>query len=213
LTRNRRLAAKTGVGTGWEILWRQGGAGADAPNFEVTRATTNATAQGAAGTVVTGVWYDLWFTYDETDGARVFKGTPTAPPSEISYNTRTVGSGATNTNSTAIAIGNDVTFATAFQGRSDLFELYSRRLELSQIRDGKMAPVVRLPLGVYGSGVLQPNVMGGGNHGLRTGATLGLGSPQMVPPSVLQFRPFIATPTTAYPHYYYQAHHALMGAA
>lgn len=177
LTRNKRMYSKAGLGTGWEILQRQGSLpGATAPNFEVPRATTTAVAQGAVDTLVAGipVWYG--FTYSDADGARIFTRRLNTAVTELAYTTRTVGSGAYVSNSVDITVGNDPAFATASDTLMWTFFLETSRLDLRDLipyasRRWLPRGVIAMRLGKNGPTGRVIDESGYNNHGTITGAT------------------------------------------
>ena len=104
--------------------------------FEVGRVTTWALAISDTDWLGTGSWQFMACTYSESDGPRIFHGTPSAACIEVtSYGTRTVGVGNTLSFS-----GNDLELfgrgavsAGTHDGRFAYSQLIGRRLELGEI--------------------------------------------------------------------------------
>lgn len=174
----RRLWVKANAGgtTFIDAQWRFGDA--NDIEFEVPRATASAVSITNTG-FSTNTWYCHAFTYDESDGNRVFYGTLTTPMAEAGYASRSAGSGTTNTHDSNLTIGNFSSAQTvAYQGRIATFQLIAERLTLGQIQALQFKPRVVantkifLVLGYNGTST-QPDWSGNGNSGAVSGATVG----------------------------------------
>lgn len=176
-TFNRRFFDKDGkkIG-GWDS--------ADVSDIRliVSRATTNGDARTTGLNLALNTWHFVAFTYDETDGPRVFGGRLDAAASEASYTTRTVGAGGTTADSTGnFVIGNRTTGASnvAFEGRFAWTAAWNRRLTLAEIQAQQFRPFCKSSdgcvgfwhLGWAGTGI-QPDLSGNGNNCTVTGATV-----------------------------------------
>lgn len=133
-TNLRRLIGKLTVSGGWEVRL----ALTTALRFEITRGTTNAVAQTNTSQIATNVHYLHFFTYDETDGPRIFQGIIgasgfTSALAEVTYATQTVGSGATTTIADAIRIGNAVAETVAWQGNISSVAMWGTRKTLAEL--------------------------------------------------------------------------------
>lgn len=145
-------------------------------NLIVKRATTEAEALSANVTAGNTLHY-LAFTFDETDGPRIFRGTLTEAVAELSYSIRAVGSGATTADDTSeIRIGN-IFQANSWNGDISSVQYINRRLTLGELRMLQFHPcvvtgsVIHHIYGYNGTGA-QPDWSGNGNHGAVTGATI-----------------------------------------
>ena len=144
--------------------------------FNVGRATTDATASSAGNQFTLNAWNCLGFTYDESNGTQIFRGTLSSLMNEVSYRgTPAVGSGATDANTSDLYIANSGTTA-ALQGRVARFMMFDARLTLAQLRRHQFIPeggancVVWHELGFNGTSTQQDH-SGNGNTGTVTGAT------------------------------------------
>ncbi len=159
--------------------------------FQVKRATTNAVAISTLAALPTNQWTYIAVTFDTTDGPRIFSGSLTSAAAEVSYSSRTVGSGAGSDDSSfPWYIGQDSSGAdaSAFRGRIALAAHYRRRFSLAEINAYQFQPRndadcdIFMHLGFNGTGT-QPNLasLSGGINGTVTGATVSghvpLGSP------------------------------------
>ena len=113
--------------------------------LDINRATTGAVAIDDTSWTL-NKWWLAAFTYDESDGPRIFRGDEFTPVTERSYNTRTVGSGATRTTGMAnVALYNFAASDVGFQGRAGLTAIYDTRLTLAQVelfRQGDELPLI-----------------------------------------------------------------------
>jgi hypothetical protein len=147
-------------------------------DMTVARATTAATAQSQNSQVSANTWQCVAFTYDESDGPRLFHGTLTSPIAEVSaYNSRAVGSGATSADGTTLWIGNQqhATPTLAFQGRIAMVHYIAARLTGPQLIALQYRPRV-IPETVYFAHLLDattvPDLSGEGNTGTGTGLSV-----------------------------------------
>lgn len=127
-----------------------GGGGGDI-YMNVARATTLASARSAVLTWPTNVWNYGAFTYDGTDGPRIFRGTLTSTAAEASYFSRAVGAGAETSDSGGPwVIGNEpATFVRAFQGRIAFFAHYRRRFSLAEVVAYQWRPLPDADCDIY----------------------------------------------------------------
>lgn len=151
------------------------------PHFYVERAGTDAEAIGSSNYDSSGAWQHYYFTYDETDGPRIFLGTDTVAPTEISYSSRTVGTlGTTSDSSAAFRVLNhdQVGFNRGFDGDFARCWIAASRLTLAEIQQRQTCPhkvwsdtrLIWDSEVVDSSGVLI-DLSGKGNHGTPTGLT------------------------------------------
>lgn len=184
----RRLWSKINAGetSTIDVQWRFGDA--NDIEFEVPRATASAVLITNTG-FATNTWHCHAFTYDESDGNRIFYGTLTTAMAEAGYASRSAGSGATNTHDDNLRIGNfagGASSTVSYQGRIAFFQFMEERLTLGQIQalQHKSRVVantkILMHLGFNGTGT-QPDWSGNGNSGSVNGATVGshvpLGNP------------------------------------
>ncbi len=170
---NRRAWSKNGDAGSQLVL-----NASEAIGVEIQRATTDAVIVTPTGQFSTGEWTCICFTYDETDGPRVFTGNLTTALTEVSYTTRTVGAGSTNAdNAGPLNIGNRASGdAKSPDGRIAIHRLFNTRKTLAQLQAQQFRPyptsdlVLYQILGFNGVGT-QPDYSGNGNSGTVTGAT------------------------------------------
>ncbi len=153
--------------------------------LQINRATTNAAAQTVDGALETNKWLFLAGTYDESDGPRIFKGDLTTTVSEVSYDSRTVGAGATSSDATdALRWGNRESSPSdthGFRGRIAAVAYINQRLTLGELKTAqfKIAAWVLSTgntkdfhlFGFNGTGT-QPDWSGSANNGTVTVATV-----------------------------------------
>ena len=157
-------------------------------SIQVDRATTDANAVSAANPLSLNTWTCVGWTYDESDGPRIFVGTLTSEMAEVTYDTGspTVGSGASAGDSGIAMVIGSGTSNRAPGGRIAVFSMHNTRWTLAQIQAFQFDPrvledsVAFLHLGFNGTGT-QPDWSGNGHAGTVTGATqsdhVPLGSP------------------------------------
>jgi len=180
-TANRRLWSLNGSGTQRaQATWQN----ADVNDFEffIDRATTDAIL-GTNISFSNNKNYFFAFTYDESDGPRVFYrdlDTANSTVTEATYASRTVGTGATQTVVDDVIIGNRhaASFNAAWQGTISTFVWHNARLTQAELnvwaeRPQPLAGTTKLflELGWAGTGT-QPDLSGNGNNGTVTGATV-----------------------------------------
>lgn len=112
----------------------------NAVQFTVARATANAVATSTANALAVNLEQFALFTYDETDGPRIFVGTRLSPLTEVTYASGpTVGTGASAADSAGVwCLGNRTAPATSnrgFGGQIAVIGLIPRRLELAEGRE------------------------------------------------------------------------------
>jgi hypothetical protein len=145
---------------------------------EASRVTTNSTC--TSSTVLgLGRWQCVAFTYDETDGTRIFVGTESSPMQEVLYSARAAGSGATQLDDTKpLYFANRDTFTSAYIGQIEEQAHFGRRLSLDEMCAWQRQPYigdarVYIHHGMSGVGVgTQIDLTGNGNHGTITGPTV-----------------------------------------
>ncbi len=146
------------------------------------RTTTNAEAISNTGAFPLNTWMMIACTYDSSDGPRIFTGTLTAEAAEISYASRTAGSGTEEDDSDQpwlIGQGDNIDQNGSFPGEVAIFAHFRRRMTLAEIVAWQFAPYsdadcdIFMELGYNGTGT-QPNLtsLGNGINGTVTGATV-----------------------------------------
>jgi hypothetical protein len=134
-------------------------------------------------TLLLDIWQCVAFTYDETDGVRIFIGTHNDPMAEVVYASRAVGSGATEADSAnPLFFGNRDTLASAFLGQIQEQAHYARRMSRDELEAWRRDPspvgaAVFIVPGQNGTGT-QSDLTGNGNHGTVTGATVSFDRPE-----------------------------------
>lgn len=152
-------------------------------DFQVTRATTVARALAADNTNELNKWLCWAFTFDDTDGPRIFKGSLDGSIAEVAYAAvnPVVGAGAVTDDSDNVwFVGNNNALTRAFQGRIAVAAHFRRRMTLGEIRAWQFRPYtdadcdISFHLGFNGTAT-QPNwtTLGAGINGTVTGATVG----------------------------------------
>ena len=145
----------------------------------VPRATTAAQSDVTnANLFPDGNWVFLAVTYSEASGVRFYRGTQTAPPSEMTYFATVAGSGATTSESGDLYICNRGA-ANILSPAHDIATsaLFNAELPLNVIRDlwnsAPMLPSCKMlfELGFNGVGQ-QPDLSGSRNAGTVTGASV-----------------------------------------
>jgi hypothetical protein len=125
------------------------------------------------------MWQCVAFTYDETDGTRIFVGSGVSPMSEVLYASRAAGSGATEGDSAnPLYFGNRDTHASAWIGQVEEQAHFGRRLSIDELRAWAREPApwdarVYIHHGMSGPGIgTQIDLTGNGNHGTISGPVL-----------------------------------------
>jgi hypothetical protein len=172
--------------------------------FVVTRATTNASATSATNSVSTNLWQFFAFTYDETDGPRIFRGTLTSRVVELGYSAGpTVGAGATTTDGSTLWIGNQqaASPSLAFTGRIAAFSYIAKRMTLLELATQQFCFMsafgdsrVLMQLGYNGTGT-QPDWSGNFNSGTVTGATVAPHVPVKIWSGHHIYSPYVVLPS------------------
>ena len=149
--------------------------------IRVVRATLDAEANAATGTLVTNTNTFLAATYDESDGPRLWKGTASAVVAEVSYEVTfpIVGVGATTGDAAdSLKIGTNTDDDVPGVGIISSCGVIDARLtaaELAVVQFNQRRPprnsVGFWHLGWNGTGT-QPDWSGNGNSGTVTGATV-----------------------------------------
>lgn len=110
-------------------------------SFEVPRATTNSFSQIFSTLFVLNEWQFWAGTYDESDGARLFKGTLGEQVSEVSYFSRTTGAGNTSVDSGDLFINNRGSAPSlSMPLEIEMFAWFDRRLSLTELIQQQFAP-------------------------------------------------------------------------
>jgi hypothetical protein len=149
---------------------------------DAQRATTDAGATSSTALLV-DTWQCVAFTYDETDGTRIFIGTHNDPMSEVLYSSRTVGSGATEADAgNPLYFGNRDTLNAAFLGQIQEHAHFGWRMSLDEMQAWQRDPSpvgarVFIVHGQNGTGT-QTDLTGNANHGTVTGATVSFDRPE-----------------------------------
>src|SRR3990167_7774805 len=109
--------------------------------FTVARATTTANMCSVYNTITLDVWQFVACTYSDADRGRVYQALAGSVPAEVSYNTRTVGSGAVgNDSANDFRIGTNIAANRTFDGRIAEIQVWNVILggnELSSVMYGK----------------------------------------------------------------------------
>lgn len=147
--------------------------------YDIPRATTAAAAR-TSNSMALNTWHCVAWTYDETDGPRIFLGTLTSPLVEATYALRTVGAGATTVDDGGpFHIGNLNATSVAFRGSIGTQHRWRRRMDLAELAANQFCPAadadcdVAMDFGFNGTGT-QANLcnLGNGINGTVTGATV-----------------------------------------
>ncbi len=145
----------------------------------------------------TGTVYFAAFTYDESDGPRIFYATLDGEVTEVSsYTTRAVGSGATNNDSGGdLYYGGALGAAVACDAQISRFCQYNSRLTIGEIKAIRYNPI-RSDLVIYhecgfSGTTTQADWSGSGNSGSISGATQTAHASIPLPPT---FQPKIWLP-------------------
>ena len=151
--------------------------GADDFFASIARTGVNASSSSDAGAWPQNVWTFAASTYDESDGIRLFIGTLTSVVSEVTYRSRTVGTGTTQDSSAADLLVNNrsATLTLAMGGSLASAGLITRRLSLQELvnlqyRVGAVRGQRVLFDARYSNGLTIPDLSGNGLHGRITGA-------------------------------------------
>lgn len=145
-------------------------------SHDVQRATTDG-ALTTSTPLILELWQCIAFTYDETDGPRVFVGSQDRAMTEALYSSRTVGTGGTEADAAApLFFANRDTLASAFNGQIDEQAHFARRMKIHEIQQWADDPypsgaAVHIIHGENGVGT-QIDRSGNGNHGTITGPTV-----------------------------------------
>jgi hypothetical protein len=144
----------------------------------IDRVTTDSQSATNNFSMATNTWYFLGITYTEAAGCKVYKGTLTTTPVELTYSTQTVGTGATVDHSaTAVIVGNRGSKAAAWGGDIASVAIVDGILATGQMASWQFA---RLPtasmnlyseLGFNGTGS-QADWSGSGHAGTVTGSAV-----------------------------------------
>lgn len=162
-------------GSSNQKFWCLTQATSNAIRLRQDRATTNADAVSAANTVTMSAWAFFGCTYSDTNGAKIFKGTPDGLVAEVSYASNTVGSGAAKDDSTSdLNVGNSSAGVRNFDGSIAEFMGMSGELtakQFTQIMYGGFAvkPFIYAPF--YGDASPEPDFSGSAQNGTVTGAS------------------------------------------
>lgn len=143
---------------------------------DAQRATTDGAATSSTPLILE-VWHCVAFTYDETDGPRIFLGTHDRVVSEVLYASRAVGTGGTEVDAAApLYFANRDTHASAFIGQIQEQAHFARRMDLHEIQRWADEPY---PEGaavfiLHGQNLVgvQTDLSGNGNHGTVVGPAL-----------------------------------------
>jgi hypothetical protein len=146
-------------------------------NVEVFRATTQAQTTTANSTFTTNTWQCIAVTYDETNGALIYRGTLTTALTQASYTGGgpSIGAGATNTDSAGnLSWGNLPSGGAAFAGQLG-FGIYINGVKtLGEMQTWQFHPqnmtntAVFVAFGLNGTGN-QPDLSGNGNQVIAAG--------------------------------------------
>jgi hypothetical protein len=156
--------------------------------LDVVRDTTNAFARGPSGIVSAGVWKACAFTFDATDGPRLFHS-PTIGSEVVevaSYQERQVGSGSVSADTTyPLHIGASPAAADFFDGLLARFGFWSTKLtpgEMTLFLYGGGIPAPSNFLGWWELGVAspEPDWSGFAANGTVTGALIGATHPPVL---------------------------------
>jgi hypothetical protein len=155
----------------------------------IDRATTGADSTVALASYFQGSWDHFAWTYNESDGIRIYQGSLTGPTIEVTYSSaRTVGSGNTSADTGDLYIGNRGVSNTLNPGMDcAMWSIYDRVVSLGEINAMKFAPVLdqstKLLLfpGIDPSLNLAVDYSGYARHGVPTSPTLVPGVPLRMP--------------------------------
>lgn len=189
-TRTVLMWTKLTTATAGRVFWAKGAGltsrmlldGGDPTILRVVidQVTTDTDVDCVTGTLTTGVWYFLGFTFDvaATPELKQYIGTLTASVAEPSYAYQNDGSGGVVSDSaSAMLIGNRDSNANAIQGSIAWFGMWNRVLTVGEIKAQQYRPNVTsgcvefMHLGFAGTGT-QADWSGNGNAGTVTGATV-----------------------------------------
>jgi hypothetical protein len=151
----------------------------------IGRATTASVAQTLTIPALNA--WEFWAgTYDETDGARYFRGGLDSPVAEVSYSTRTTGVGATAANNAPVLYVNNrgAASALAFPLNLGVFAWFDRRMSLTELAHQQYAPRPDLSCKFFsnmGQTRLAAEDLNGANDGAPTGMTIGSPLPLQLP--------------------------------
>ena len=176
---NGRYFSYKGASADKGVFWSNVGNG---PHLGVARATLAASAESSKTYTLNQWWYNA-FTYDESDGPRIFSGDLATLASEDSSVATfpVVGTGASSDDSGAgWRFGGAAVLSRAYQGRIAIFAHYRRRFSLAEIIASQFLPRtdadcdIFIEAGWNGTGT-QPNwtTLGAGINGTVAGATVG----------------------------------------
>lgn|SRR3990167_2556075 len=146
--------------------------------FNVNRATTNSDFISNADQFPSNVWSFMVCTYSESDGCRGFRGSLTSAVTELSYSSRTAGSGNTSADTGDLYINNRGAAATsAMGGQIACAGWISRRLDIGEIQSLQFNPRKVVNTEFYGqfgfNGTTDVSDWSGNNRaGAITGATV-----------------------------------------
>lgn len=159
----------------------------DEITFEVPiEPTGNANALSNNANIATNVWRFLAFTYDDSDGPRIFTGALATAVAEVTYGTRTTGTKQTVDGPLTVGNSNVASPASAYRGRIGPWALYNRRFTLGELRrqqfrfHREIDAAMWMRLGWNGTTNV-PDWSGNGNTGTITGATVGADPPLCAP--------------------------------
>lgn len=147
--------------------------------MSVPRATTASQSEVSDAVLFpNGNWTFVAETYSETNGVKIYRGSLTSAPVEVTYAVgRTVGSGATSADSGDLYIGNRGPSNTLAPPHDlAMFQLHNAELTLAQIRQQWMRPRKTSTMKLYfqfgfnGTGT-QTDYSGNGKNGTVTGTT------------------------------------------
>lgn len=185
LTGNRRLWTKGDTVSGTVSRWMLALEATTPSKLQasVSRATTNATATAATGTLTAGAEQVIAMTYSEANGIKLYRGTLGASITEVTYDAApTAGAGATTAAQGHDVIGNTVASLSAptlaFQGRISRSLLYNVELTLAQLQAMQFrsppdtALVSWIEHGFAGTDV-HADGSGSANHAYVIGCTVG----------------------------------------
>jgi hypothetical protein len=156
---------------------------------DVGRATTSLSYVSATSTLVQNAWNYVAFTFDSAGSAnelvQIYKGNRTTLATEVTYASRTDGSGALLSDATAnFSIGNASGYSAAWLGTIAWFAHWNSVLTLAQVQAqqfdmsfpvAKANCVIFMHLGIHGAGGTGTQVdwSGNANHGTVSSATVG----------------------------------------
>ncbi len=189
ITANRVLCCKGLTGTNQKFLNISDASG----NLSVTVARTSNTVytSNSGPLSAAGTWYCVAVVFDSTAGAgnliHIYTGTLTSILAEVTYGTKTAGSGSVTADASSNFFwGNRSNFDAALQGDFAIGMIFNRALSLGELKEQQFNPtsvsgcVAYNILGWNGTGS-QPDWSGNGNPGTVIGATTSthvpLGSP------------------------------------